>query len=113
MTFGVFCLHDTAFLVALNNRINRRNPVTLAVRTDVVERICQYHALTQQLFCWFVRVDHTRVAHQFVEEAEVEQVHDGMFNTTDIDIHRQPVVCRVRIQHPFLILRAGVARVVP
>ena len=32
--------------------------------------------------------------HQFVEEAEVEQVHNGVFDTTNVDIHRQPVVSR-------------------
>ena len=48
-----------------------------------------------------------------MEEAEVEQVHDGVFNTANVDINRQPVVRRVGIQHTFLILRAGVARVVP
>ena len=113
MTFGVFRLNDTAFLVALDDRINRRNPVTFAISTDVIERICQYHALTQQLFCWFVRVHHACIAHQFVEEAEVEQVHDGVFDAADIDINRQPVVCRIGIEHTVLILRAGVARIVP
>lgn len=47
-----------------------------------------------------------------MEEAEVEQVHDGVFDTADVDIYRQPVVGRFRIQHSFLILRAGVARIV-
>ena len=113
MARRIFRLHDTAFLVALNDRVHRGNPVTLAVFAHIVERIRQYHPLTQQLFCWLVRVDHARVAHQFVEEAEVEQVHDGVFDTANVNIYRQPVVCRVGIQHPFLILRAGITRIVP
>ena len=113
MAFCVLSFDDTTFLVALNDGINRRNPVTLTVCTNVIERIGQHHTLAQQLFSRFVRVDHTRIAHQLVEEAEVEQVHDGVFNTTNVDINRQPVVCSFWIQHPFVVLRAGVARVVP
>ena len=36
-----------------------------------------------------------------------------MFNTADINIHRQPVVGGFRIKHALIVLRAGVARVVP
>ncbi len=35
-----------------------------------------------------------------MEEAEVEQVHDGMFNTADVDVDRQPVVCRFESSIP-------------
>ena len=48
-----------------------------------------------------------------MEEAEVEQVHDGVFDTADINIDRQPVVGGLLIQHAVFVLRAGVARVVP
>ena len=113
MACRVLRFHDTTFLVALNDSINRRYPVTFAIVAHVVEGIGQHHALTQQLFRRLVRVDHARVAHQLVEEAEVEQVHDGVFNTANVDINRQPVVCGFGIQHAFVVLRAGIARVVP
>ncbi len=113
MTRCVFCFDNAAFFIALDDSVNWRNPVTFAVLADIIERIRQYHALAQQLFSRLVRGDHARIAHQLMEEAEVEQVHDGMFNTADVDVDRQPVVCRFRIQHSFLILRAGVTRVVP
>ena len=109
----VFGLHDAAFFVALNDGVNRGNPVTFAVFAHIVERVSQHHALAQQLFRRLIGVHHARVAHQLMEEAEVEQVHDGVFDTADVDIYRQPVVGRFRIQHSFLILRAGVARIVP
>ena len=48
-----------------------------------------------------------------MEEAEIEQVHDGVLDAADVDIHRQPVVRGIRVQHTFIVLRAGVARVVP
>ncbi|CCK15121.1 conserved hypothetical protein [Cronobacter universalis NCTC 9529] len=113
MARGVARFHDAAFLIALDDGVFRGDPVTFAVRAHVVERVRQHHALAQQLFRWFVRVHHTRVAHQLVEEAEVEQVHDGVFDAADINIDRQPVVGRFLIQHAFFVLRAGVARVVP
>ena len=113
MACRIFRFHDTAFLVTFNDSINRGNPVTFAVFANIVEGICQHHTLTQQLFRWFVRVHHACITHQFVEEAEVEQVHNGVFNTTNVDIHRQPVVSRFGIQHTFFVLRASVARIVP
>ncbi|CCJ91566.1 conserved hypothetical protein [Cronobacter turicensis 564] len=110
---GVARFHDAAFLVALDDSVFRGDPVAFAVLAHVVEGVCQHHTLTQQLFRWLVRVHHARVAHQFVEEAEVEQVHDGVLDAADINIDRQPVVGRFLIQHTFFVLRAGVARVVP
>ena len=109
----VFRFHDTAFFVTFDDGVNRGDPVTFAVFAYVVESVSQHHALAQQLFRRLIGVHHARVAHQLMEEAEVEQVHDGVFDTADVDIYRQPVVGRFRIQHSFLILRAGVARIVP
>ncbi|MNM23327.1 hypothetical protein D3C81_337250 [compost metagenome] len=48
-----------------------------------------------------------------MEEAEIHQVHDGVFDAADILIDRQPVVGSGWIQHPLVVLRAGIARVVP
>ena len=113
MTRRVLRFHDAAFLIAFNDRLFRGDPVTLAVYAHVVESVCQHHALAEQLLRWLIRVHHACITHQFVEEAEVEQVHNGVFDTTNVDIHRQPVVGGVRIQHPLVVLRAGVARIVP
>ncbi len=55
--------------------------------------------LAQQLFRRLIGVHHARVAHQLMEEA-IEQVHDGVFDTADVDIYRQPVVGRFRTSIP-------------
>ena len=112
-TLRIVGFDDTAFFIALHGGINRRNPVALAVFTNVIEGVSQYHPLAQQLFRRLVGVNHTRVAHQLMEEAEVQQVHNRMFDPADVNIDRQPVVGGVWIQHSVIVLRAGIARVVP
>lgn len=58
----------------------------------IVECVSQYYVLVQQLFCWFIGVYYVCVVYQFMEEVEVEQVYDGVFDIVDVDIYWQLVV---------------------
>ena len=71
MTFGAFRLHDTAFSSRSTIASTGETQLRFAVCANVVERICQHHTLTQQLFCRLVGADQVAcVTHQFMEEAE-------------------------------------------
>ncbi len=48
-----------------------------------------------------------------MEETRVEQVQNSVFDPADVLVHRQPVIGRSRVDHALVILRAGVAGVVP
>ncbi len=80
-----------------------------AVRANVVERTSASNSCYPDTAAVLParQVDEATVTHQFVEEAEVEQVHDGVFNATDVDVCRQPVVCCIGIQHAFFFVLHG------
>ena len=75
--------------------------------------VFEHHALTQQLLEGLVGFHQAGVAQQFVEEARIEQVQDGVFNAAHILVHGQPVVGGCRVQHGLVVLRAAVTGVVP
>ena len=56
--------------------------------------------------------DQAEVAHHAGPEARVEQVQDRVLDAADVLVHRQPVVDAL-VHHGALVVRAGVAHVVP
>src|SRR5690606_31410815 len=59
-----------------------------ALGVDPIVGVRQDHALGQQVLEGFVRVDHALVAHQPVDEAGIQQVQDGVLDTTDVLVYR-------------------------
>jgi len=101
---------DAAALVALHVDLGRIDPVLRAVGVVAIERLGNHHALAQQVLRRLVAAEHAGVAHQLVIQAEVQQVHDRVFDAADVLVDRQPVVgARVDLRRR---TGAGVARVV-
>lgn len=42
----------------------------------------------------------TLILAEVTEEASIVQVHDGVFLPSDVDVHRQPVICQVALKRP-------------
>ena len=57
--------------------------------------------------------EHPFIAHQFVEEARIQQMQNRMFDAADVLVHRQPVLCGCLVHHAGGASRADVARVIP
>ena len=99
--------HRLALVVGFHRHIGRREPVLAAFLIFAIETVCQHHALTQQALEWFIAFHQTEIPHQLVEEAGVQQVQNGVLDTADILVHRQPVVGGFRVQH--FVIGAGAA----
>ncbi|CSB42176.1 Uncharacterised protein [Vibrio cholerae] len=66
---GIHRRNDAAFTITFYFNLSWRHPLFTTFVIGVVERICQYHALTQEFFERFITLHITRVTQQFVEEA--------------------------------------------
>ena len=49
---------------------------------------------------------HAQIAHRFVEEARVQQVHRGVFRPACVGVHGQPVSRFLGVKRPTAVLRA-------
>ncbi len=104
---------DLGLGITLDLDVGRVEPVLAAVFQGAVVGFGDHHALGQQVLERLVGTDQALVAHQLVEKARVEQVQDGVFDTADVLVHRQPVVGSRRVDHALVVVRAGVAGEVP
>ena len=68
--------------------------------------------MSQKALKWLVAADESGVAHEFVKEACIQKVQNGMFDAADVLVDFKPVVGFV-IEHGAVIGRTGIARVVP
>src|SRR5690606_12402758 len=103
----------TAFFVALNSDFGGVNPLFSAVFGALVEGFGQPHALTEQVVERLVARHQAGIAQQLVEEARVQQVQNGVFNTADVLVDRQPVVGFFRVDYVHIVLRRAVTGVIP
>ncbi len=74
--------------------------------------VLQHHAQHEQALEGLIRVDQTRIAHEFVEEPGIQQVQDRMLDAPHIVINRSPGVSP-RVEHRRGCIRTGEACVVP
>jgi len=108
-----FGADDLGFAVTLQLDVCRVEPGQGAVGFATVVSLGNHHALGQQVLERLVGADKTFVTHQLVEEARVQQVQDGVFDTADVLVNRQPVVSRRFLDQAAFIVRGRVTGVVP
>ena len=71
------------------------------------------HALAEQVGEGLVHVNEAEVAHDLGPEAAVEQVQDGVLDATDVVVHRHPAVHGLLGEGSLIVVRIGIAHVVP
>src|SRR5436190_454429 len=71
------------------------------------------HALRQQTLHWFIEINQTNVAHKLGPEPRINQVHDRMRISTDVLIHRCPVLHNVRIKRCAFVSWIAITEEVP
>ena len=76
------------FVVTLDPYLVGWDPGSAGFCTVLIVRLGQNHPLTEKLRGWLITADNSRIAHQFVPETEIQQVHHRMFYTTDVMIYR-------------------------
>ena len=82
---------DAAFVVKNGLNLSFVKPYFFTRFRFAIPSLCQHHALGQQAFEGFADFDEAFVAHQFGEEAGVEQVEDGVLDAADVLVHVLPV----------------------
>ena len=88
-------------------------PGFFAARVFAVPGGGQHHALGQQAFEGFADFDEAFVAHEFGEEAGVEEVEDGVLDAADVLVHVLPVGGVFRGDHAAGVVGRHVAEEVP
>jgi hypothetical protein len=61
----------------------------------------------------FVAGNMAAVEEDFVPEARIEEVQDGMFGSADVEVHRHPGFFLRRIDERGAVLRVDEAQIVP
>src|SRR5471032_432972 len=99
--------------VTLKLYVRRIEPGVGAIGFAAIVSVGDHHALGQQVLDRDVTGFRRMLFRSLVEEARVQQVKNGVFDTADVLIHRQPVVGRRFLDQAALVVRRGVTGVVP
>ena len=67
----------------------------------------------QQVGKWFVKIGPTGIMQHLGEKTGVEEVEDGVLNPADILVNREPAVNLFFEKWFLVIVRIGIAQVVP
>ena len=105
--------NGAAFVVESQLDIGGVDPVFAAVGVFAVVGFADDHALCEQAFERFVNIDQAFVAHQFGEEARVQEVQNRVFDTADVLVDRAPVFRGFSRYHAFCELGRHVAEEIP
>ena len=62
---------------------------------------------------WFSEIDQPSIVQHLCKEARIEQVQNGVFDAADVLIDRRPVIDFVFGERHLVVLRVGVAEIVP
>ena len=103
---------NSVFGAVSGDHLLRRDDVALRLAHDLAIRV-EHHALAQQVGERLVEVEQPHVAHHLREEAAVQQVQDGVLDAADVLVDRHPAVRARRIERRGVVVRIGVAQVVP
>ncbi len=95
----------------LRDDLLRRDDVALRLRH--LRAVLEDHALREQVRERLVEIDEPRVVQHLREEARVEEVQDGVLYAADVLVDGRPVVHLVLREGLQVVLRVGVAQVVP
>ena len=84
--------NGASLFVQLQFDFFRIEPAFFAGSVFTVIGFIQDHALCQQFDKGFVEFHQSQITHDFCPETGVKQVHDRVFDTPDILVHRHPVI---------------------
>ena len=104
--------HGEVAVLVLNGFIDT-DPAAFGILIDRIFSLAQDHALIDQPVERFGGVNQSAIEQDLVPESAVEEVQDGVFSTTDIEVNRHPVLFQLGAERGGVVFRVHISEVIP